>query len=67
VPARAALGGDPAGYVAGLHDAALAAAALAAVGAVATYALLVARGRRAAAPVPAPVAVGAAPAGIGEG
>jgi EmrB/QacA subfamily drug resistance transporter len=51
VPASAALGGDPAGYVAGLHDAALAAAALSAAGAIGTYALLVARPRRAAAAV----------------
>ena len=43
VPAGAALGGDPAAYVAGLHDAALAGAALAALGAVACWALLVAR------------------------
>jgi EmrB/QacA subfamily drug resistance transporter len=43
VPAGAALGGDPAAYVAGLHDAALAGAALAALGAAACWALLVAR------------------------
>lgn len=49
VPASAALGGDPAAYVAGLHDAALAGAALAAAGAIATWLLLVARRRPAAA------------------
>jgi len=51
VPAHAALGGDPAAYVAGLHDAALVGAALAAAGALATWWLLIAR-REAASPAP---------------
>lgn len=52
VPAGDALGGDPQRYVAGLHDAIVAASALAAVAAIATGALLLGGGRRA--PVAAP-------------
>lgn len=52
VPAGDALGGDPQGYVDGLHDAIVAASALAAVAACATGWLLLRGGKRAPAAVP---------------
>lgn len=53
VPAADALGGDPQRYVDGLHDAIVAASALAAIAAFATGVLLLGRRSTAAAPVPA--------------
>jgi EmrB/QacA subfamily drug resistance transporter len=55
VPAQAAFGGSPQAYVDGLHDAMIAGAALAAVGAVAAWFLISPR-FGAAAPAPAPEA-----------
>ena len=58
VPAAGALGGSPHAYVAGLHHALIAAAALSFIGALTTAGLLV--GRRAAAPAPAAAATATA-------
>ena len=54
IPAESVLGGAPQEYVDGFHNALIAAAALAALGAVATAALLARRTVPAAAPIPEP-------------
>jgi len=54
IPAESVLGGSPHEYVDGFHDALIVSAALAAVGAVATAALLVRRAAPVAAPIPEP-------------
>jgi len=54
IPAESVLGGSPHEYVDGFHDALIVAAVLAAVGAVATAALLVRRAAPVAAPIPEP-------------